>query len=294
MSKKRIMILGIDALEYTLVEKWDLKHLKQIEYGKTVVPIIKGWKEPATVIVWPCLITGVEPEEMGFTTPILFVQPFKWFFENIHRPIRDFMFRHSYVDNVSEKKVGQEVLNIFKDVTKNAGFTRPPSKRDIKAPTIFDNKKIKSVHLHIPVYDEELDTLERWIIFDVMDKKIKTSDFVKKYEKEFEDRCKEVFHYVEKNDWDLFMTYFYCLDPIQHALFNRKLTIMNWYLKFNEFVGELKKRLPKDVLLLIVSDHGQEKGIHTSYGFYSCNKKLGLKNPKIIQFKEILEKELIG
>jgi len=286
MNKKKVVILGIDALEYNLVEEWNLKHLKQTEYGKTVVPMIKGWKEPATVIVWPCMITGVEPEEMGFTTPILFVQPFKWFFEYIHRPIRDFIFRHKYVEEVSDKKTSQEVLNVFKDVTKNAGLTRPPSKKDIKASTIFDNNKFKSVHLHIPVYDEELDTLERWVIFDVMDKKMKTSDFVDKYEQEFKERTQEVMTILKKDNWDLFMTYFYCLDPIQHALFNKKLTIMNWYLKFNEFVGNLKKKLPKDTILLIVSDHGQEKGIHTTYGFYSCNKKLGLENPKIIEFNE--------
>jgi hypothetical protein len=31
---KRVVILGLDALEYDLVEKFDLKNLKQTEYGK--------------------------------------------------------------------------------------------------------------------------------------------------------------------------------------------------------------------------------------------------------------------
>lgn len=293
MGKKRVVILGIDALEYNLVEEWDLKNLKQLEYGKTIVPMIKGWREPATVIVWPCFITGKEPGEMGFTTPILFVQPFKWLFENIHRPIREYMFSNHYVDEVSEKKTEQEILNVFKVVTKKAGLTRAPSKKDVKVPTIFDNKNFKSVHLHIPVYDDELDTLERWVIFDVMDKKMKVSDFTAKYDKEFQDRCNELMRYIEKKNWDIIMMYWYCLDPVQHALFKKKLTVMNHYLKFNEFIGKLKKKLSDDDMILIVSDHGQEKGIHTPYGFYSCNKKLGLKNPKIIEFKGILEKELM-
>lgn len=293
MGKKRVVILGIDALEYNLVEQWDLKNLKQKEYSKTIVPTIRGWKEPATVIVWPCFITGRKPEEMGFTTPILFIQPFKWFFENIHRPIRDFMFSNKYVGEVSEKKTGQEILNVFKVVTKKAGFTRVPSKKDIKASTFFDNKSFKSVHLHIPVYDEELDTLERWMIFDVMDRKMDVSDFAAKYDKELKDRCNELMHYVEKKNWDLIMMYWYCLDPIQHALFKDKIKIMNYYLKFNEFVGELEKKLSEDDIILIISDHGQEKGIHTPYGFYSCNKKLGLKNPSVIEFRDIIEKELM-
>ena len=32
----RVLILGIDALEYNLVEEWDLKYLKQKEYGKMI------------------------------------------------------------------------------------------------------------------------------------------------------------------------------------------------------------------------------------------------------------------
>jgi len=55
----RVLILGIDALEYNRVEEWDLKHLKQVEYGRTIVPLtnVKGENEPATVVVWPCFIT---------------------------------------------------------------------------------------------------------------------------------------------------------------------------------------------------------------------------------------------
>lgn len=293
MKKKRIIILGIDALEYNLVEEWDLKYLKQSEYGKTIVPMVKGWKEPVTVIVWPCFLTGTKPEKMGYTTPILFVQPFRWFFENIHRPIREYIFSHSYVDDVSEKKTNQDILNVFKDVTKKAGLTRPPSKKDIKASTFFDNPNYKSVHLHIPVYDEELDTLERWNIFEVMENKIEKKDFIKKYEKEFKERCNELMYYIENDkSWDIIMMYWYCLDAIQHALFKDKLKIMNFYLKFNKFVETLTEKINKNDMLLIVSDHGQEKGIHTNHGFYSINKKLNLNKPKIIDFRKIIEKEM--
>ena len=44
------------------------------------------------------------------------------------------------------------------------------------------------------------------------------------------------------------------------------------------------------VMILIVSDHGQENGLHTNYGFYSCNKKLDLDNPNISDFKDVIEK----
>ena len=61
-------------------------------------------------------------------------------------------------------------------------------------------------------------------------------------------------------------------------------------MRFNEFVGKLKEILPEDMIILIVSDHGQENGLHTNYGFYSCNKKLDLDNPNISDFKDVIEK----
>jgi len=289
----KILILGIDALEYDLVEKWDLKHLKQLEYGKTKVPLIEGWKEPATVIVWPCFITGKkDPKEMGYDSPILFVKPLEWFFNYFHRPIREFIFRNQYADDISDKETSQKILNVFKILTKKSGFTRPPSKKDIKAKTIFENNNFKSIHLHVPIYDEEMDTLERWKIFDVFDGKMDMPDFIKGYKKEFNKRCKELEFLIDKKNWDLLMMYWFFLDPIQHALFKDEMKIMNAYLLVNDFVGKIKEKLSKEDMILIVSDHGQKKGIHTNYGFYSSNKKLGLKNPHISDFKEILEEKL--
>ena len=81
----KVLILGIDAIEYDLVEEWDLKNLKQKEYGKTILPLAPG-QEPATVIIWPCFITGKEPAEMGYTTVYVFSRPLQ-FFINILTPI---------------------------------------------------------------------------------------------------------------------------------------------------------------------------------------------------------------
>jgi len=289
----RILILGIDALEYDLVEEWDLKHLKQVEYGKTKVPIVEGWKEPATVIVWPCFITGKkDPKEMGYDSPILFNQPMKLFFDYVHRPIRNFIFSKNYVEDISEKGTDQKILNVFKEVTKKTGLTRSPKRGDIKAKTMFENKNYKSIHLHVPVYDEEMDTLERWKIFDVFDGKMDMKDFIKGYKKEYLKRCDELLYLLDKKNWNLMMMYWFYLDAIQHALFKDKMKIMDSYMMFNDFVGKIKNKLSKDDMILIISDHGQKKGIHTTYGFYSCSKKLGLKNPHISDFKDIIEKKL--
>lgn len=289
----RVLILGIDALDHDLVEEWNLKNLKQKEYGKLIVPITKALREPATEIVWPCFITGKEPKEMGFNSPVLYRQPYKWFFDHIYS-LTPSSFADVHPDSILEEKNAKRLfLDKISNVLTKAGVFYHPSRANIKAPTMFDNTFLKTAHFHIPVYDKDPFPEYRKRIVDVIMKQVPASEFTAACKKSFYDRAEELIHYLKENkDWDLVMMYWFCLDAVQHAFFNSKLKIMDFYLMFNEFVGNLNSKLPSDVLLFILSDHGQKKGIHTDHGFYSCNKKLGLKNPKIIDFKEILEKSL--
>ena len=289
----KVLILGIDALEYNLIEEWGLENLKQKEYGKTKVPVVKGLDEPATVIVWPCFITGKEPEEIGFTTLVSYRQPFKWFFENIYARFRRSSADYHPETILDKRNSKRKILDKLSSFFRKVGFSRDFSRKDIKVPTLFDNNTLKTYHFHVPVYDKDVFPEYRKRIVDVISKQIPDSEFIESCKKSFYTRSEELLSFLEQNkDWDLVMMYWFCLDAIQHAFFKNKLKIMDFYLLFNEFVGKLRFKLPSDVMLLIISDHGQEKGIHTDYGFYSCNKKLGLNNPKITDFKNIIEKEI--
>lgn len=55
-----ITVLAIDALEYTLVEKFDCNNLKQKYYGKTN---ISEFSEPRTMVLWSSFMTGKNMEK---------------------------------------------------------------------------------------------------------------------------------------------------------------------------------------------------------------------------------------
>jgi len=222
----RVLILGIDALEYSLVEEWNLKYLKQKEYGKTIVPLTKTktGSHPATVVVWSCFITGKQPKEMGY--------------ETIKIAKRD-RLDDLYWAVRSRFPKSEKIFKYFHRKSRSVN----PTRKDIIAPTLFDNTNIKSIHLHVPVYDSDAFPEYRGV-------------------------------------------------GIQHVFFRNKIKMMDYYMMFNMFVEDLTKKINDDVAVLIISDHGQKKGIHTEYGFYSCNKKLGLKNPNISDFKELIEKKV--
>lgn len=55
-----VVVLAIDALEYTKVEEFDCKDLKQTVYGKTD---ISEFSQPRTMVLWSSFMTGENKEE---------------------------------------------------------------------------------------------------------------------------------------------------------------------------------------------------------------------------------------
>lgn len=295
----KVLILGIDALEYNRVIEWDLKHLKLKEFGKTEVPISEGFGEPVTLVVWPSFISGYEPMIMGFDAPIIYRQPLKFILEKIYFPLTSNIKPQSEHDvSILEKTTKKnKIISRTNYILMKAGMGRYPEREDIKKPTFFDNPNYKSIHHNIPVYDavfttEDRDSARNGVIRAISDKEFR-KDFEKKLLDELKIGSQNVFNNLKKPDWDLYMQYFYVLDGIQHVYYKNKIKLMNYYMKFNNFVGKVKEKIPNDMMLLIVSDHGQENGLHTNYGYYSCNQKLGLNNPKIYDFKRLIENKIL-
>ena len=55
MSKRKIIVLGIDGLEYYLIEEWNLKFLKQTAYCKTT---LSDFNIVTTPPIWEAMLTG--------------------------------------------------------------------------------------------------------------------------------------------------------------------------------------------------------------------------------------------
>jgi len=294
MKTNKVLILGIDALEYDLVEEWDLKNLKQEEYGKTILPISRDdgylYSEPATVIMWPCFITGILPKKMGIETVKIYPLNFLYKFYLKSLSPKDGEKR----ETIKDKSPYRKVMDKISDFIYSLHLSREPTRRDIKVPTMFETIP-NSIHKHIPVYDNDVFPPYKKKIVETIENKTYMPIFEMECTREFNLRTKEVFEWLERKDeWNLFMQYFFVLDGVQHAFFNNTKKIAKFYIMFDEFVGKVRKKIDDDTLLLIVSDHGQHKGIHTTHGFYSVNKPLGLKNPKLIDFRWIIEERLEG
>jgi hypothetical protein len=98
---------------------------------------------------------------------------------------------------------------------------------------------------------------------------------------------------LDNLDKDVVMAWFCPADRIGH-IFRSDIDIMkSTYEKLDIFAGEIKDKF--DGRVLIFSDHGMEKlgkfGDHSSmsYGYWSSNEKIGLKNPRLVHLKDIIE-----
>ena len=101
-----------------------------------------------------------------------------------------------------------------------------------------------------------------------------------------------------KEAWNLFMLWTKLLDTYGELLIENKNELLKVYRACDCFVREIKKRFD-DAFILIVSDHGIEKledtkfGKHSTHGFYSSNISLGLNNPFITDFYELITMYLL-
>jgi len=274
----RVLIIGLDGLEHSLVEDYDLKNLKQIEHGKVDL-LLKKDEEPLTPTIWCNFITGETPDVHG----VIAIQKWKYpLLEKIHASLRSFDIKHrgywrGVLFNIFDK------MSLFEMRGMRNFFTR----KDINCDTIFDDID-STIAISIPSFNEdEINKELRRLVVEGRKFELK-----KRAHEAFAGRRKRFLDALNQKP-SLLMVHFFLLDLIQHMFPYDNEYIRKTYERIDSFVGKVKEKLVNnEVFLLIVSDHGLLNGYHTPYGFYSCNEKLNLKNPKITDFTDIIRKRL--
>jgi len=101
---------------------------------------------------------------------------------------------------------------------------------------------------------------------------------------------------IKSRDLNLVVGYTRLADDLGHLYGGNLTKTFEIYSLLDNFAKEVKALVDEDDVLLIVSDHGMKPlgryGEHSNHGFYSCNKKLNLKNPRIYDFFPIIVNDL--
>jgi len=264
--KMRVIAICLDALDYNLIENYNLKGFMQKEHGKLEVPFAKRFGHPSSPQVWGSFLQGKMIKDTIY-------------FKEFTNPVLNFL----------DKKVNlQSIRNVAKKIVKRDQKVKLPN-------TIFEAIP-NSKSIGMPCYNEYQITDDlRKSLHKVFSNKEAEPEFRKLLDYEWKMKEKELLEAMDK-DYDLVSGYFYFLDMAQHYFKKEDQEIINieYYNKALQTVEKVEKKLKKDDLLLILSDHGQKLGQHTDYGFYSINADLKLGSPKIADFFNIFKLWLEG
>jgi len=284
MEKPRIVILGVDGLEYNLVEEWDLRHIKQKAYTKTD---LSDFKVIVTPPIWASMLTGKKIPEIE--------EPF------IKR--RKFIAKKGNISQVKTPwyiRMGARILPL--SIRKRLGDIITPNPfqttynyliKGNKYMTIFDYFD-KSWTNGIPSYGRNVSTEEvRRIMKEAVKGNLRP---LVEYAMKTYERDRRVLFVALDRDHELIFWYTPFLDELSHFYIRKKLKLMNIYLDLNKLVKKVSEKLTENDILYIISDHGMKPilgdprgGDHSNHGFFSSNTGEIIMKPQEL-FRIVVEK----
>ena len=216
-------------------------------------------------------ITGTEPANHGITVGNRYKNPLlNWVQVNLWRPL----------GLTGKTGIGNLLRKWFRYDT--------CTKEDIEVPTIFDLID-NSVAINIPSFNEsESNKRLRELCAGYLDGTVDRDKLEFFLEANYNETMSSFFDAISR-DPPLVMVHIFPLDIVGHSFYDDEETIERWYRRVDADVGKIKKMYPKR-WCLIVSDHGLLNGKHTNYAFYSSNIPIGLKEPRLTDFKKIILK----
>ena len=251
-----ICLVCVDALEYDLVEKLNLKNIMQKQWVKLSTPDeccknVNGELLPYSPYCWESILTGEKP------------------IESIK------IYKNSMLESI-RKKIGPN-LKFIKGKRKflekiglkyYRGDEPRPSSRTLN--TIFDIFPLP-VDFNVPTYSLDY-------VFNpyrkIGDRELQTLKMLEFADEEFELLIKFTLLMTSRKN-DFIMVYTRLLDWYGHFRFGTD----GYYYRYklvDLFLRDLSKKFPGTILVL--SDHGMKDGNHTRHAFFSTNKKMDTPN----------------
>lgn len=274
--RTKVLIIALDGLEYTYVNEQNFVYLKQLEYGKVKVPITEIG-EASTPIIWVSFVTGKYPSEHGIRK------------SNVYHSKMVDMIVH-WIGAVVPNQIIRKMFITFAPVRRflkklEPFHTHMPRKSSIKVPTLFDQIS-SSISVSVPVLNVDVDVKYVGIIEAIIDPR-KRFHYVNFLMSDFEQDKEQLFEVL--NRYELVMVHFQLSDLYGHIFCRNMKKIVDLYCMLDSFVGEVLQLVDSKCWVLVVADHGIDKDFgHTNYGFYSSNISLGLENPDITVFYDLI------
>jgi len=252
----KVFVLALDGLEYNLVAEWGLKGLQQTCFGKLTVPVNEKTGYPSSPEVWATFLAGKHVKAK---------------------------FKKRFLD--SKSLLIEQVLKTLSVLRKVVGkgfglgrklreFQRPPL---LRFPEQIHNFLLNALRERMTAYNFPFINNDG-ISFDIVHK-LQDGSPVEEVVDElwglYGRRKSEIWDLEFGDDVDLILAFMHFPDILQHIIWEELREVHRLYEDLDVFVSALGEKHEEE-LFIVVSDHGFdfEKGVHSSYGFYSSNRPI--------------------
>jgi len=259
-----VVVLGIDALDPDLVDPELHPHLT-LDGHERIETIVSAAGEPSTHELWPTIITGLHPEDHG----LVLDDGVAW--DNRMLNIGSDVAEYVLPDSV-RAQIGAWLLNN----TAEDAFRVPATYyAEQGISTVFDGVDSKVIGLPNYVVDPESEDWEHQLRRNMGELFERDSDAKGGHTsadvEAFYERCLEMMmiriarvrRALRSRQYELVFGYTSGLDLVGHVSHDRPDVQARAYEELDAFVGELVEDLEEDDVLLLVSDHGLQDGLHT-------------------------------
>jgi predicted AlkP superfamily pyrophosphatase or phosphodiesterase len=289
-----VVVLGIDALDPDIVDAGRHPHLS-LEASRRIETIESHTGEPSTHELWPTIITGLEPEDHG----IQLADGVEWESSvlNIGSNLADMILPGDL-----RTRIGAWLLT---NTTEDAFRTRSRYYEENNLETLFDGPNRLAIGVPNYVTSSDRDDREHELRSTMGALFQRDSDAVGGHKtadlNEFYEQCMEMVmtrimrarRGLRSHRHSLVFSYTSGLDLIGHVAYGSPEVSRAAYHELNDFVGDLRGDLEPDDLLLLVSDHGLQKGVHTSSAMISSSDPAVLNGvDSVVDVREAIEAEL--
>jgi hypothetical protein len=262
----RLLILGLDGLEYKLVYRWKLENLLQDFHGIFQVGDISRLYTP---LIWSSILCGFNVEHAGYT---------------YEKAIRKSMGKLGLLHEIKKIIFGEKQrMWIMRKMLRKLGLLQPPEfimPEKLLMQTFlkqFEKFGVKVFAIEIPGYNEKTNGVFR----NQMPELATHGNWreKKRFLKNIMQEAKERFAKTKDNleNYDLLMTYIPLPDLAHHLFFKgfkSRIELMTLYKWLETKTKEVLISAQKlNFKTLIISDHGfdMKKYYHSLYGFWSAN-----------------------
>lgn len=265
------IVLGIDALDPELVDPEHHPNLTLASHRR-IETINSTAGEPSTHELWPTIITGLSPAEHGLQLS----DGVAW--ENPLLSAGSAVAKYA-LPNGLRTRIGAWLLNN----TEQDQFRVPSSyyqQHDLE--TVFDNYEAKPIGIPNYVIDTDAEDREHQLRRRLGEFFERTPDTKSGHSsadpEQFYELCLEmamiriarVRRALRSQQYELVFGYTSGLDLIGHIAYDVPEMQPAAYKELDEFVGDLLADIGDEDMLLLVSDHGLQDGVHTEEAMVAC------------------------